>query len=298
MSRLLPLLAWQARAREPEEGVAALAERLTGLLADFPETRLVVLPEYHLTAVHGTPDQRVQRYRELVEPIDGERVTELREVARDLGIWLVPGTFPEAGPNGELYNSTVLLGPDGGVHGVYRKIFPWRPFEPFDMGTGFTVADVDGIGRVGFAICYDLWFPEVIRQLAWLGAELVILPTQTSTRDREQELVLARAAAIANQVFVLSLNAATPSGVGRSLLVDPEGRVRWQAPSEVAGVYTDVIDLDEVSRVREHGTCALNRMWHQFGTNDPEILLPAYGGSIRPGSWLPGSRRDAHGTDQ
>lgn len=291
MSRLLPLLAWQVSAREPGEGPVALTERLAELLVDFADTRLVVLPEYHLTAVHGTPAQRAQRYRELAQPLDGARVTDLREAARELGIWLVPGTFPEAGPQGELFNTTVLLGPDGQLHSVYRKIFPWRPFEPFDMGTQFTVAQIPGVGRVGFAICYDLWFPEVIRQLAWLGAELVILPTQTSTRDREQELVLARAAAIANQVFVLSLNAATPSGVGRSLLVDPEGRVRFQAPSEVAGVYTDVIDLDEVDRVREHGTCALNRMWHQFGTNDPEVPLPAYGGSIRPANWLPNAER-------
>lgn len=287
MARLLPLLAWQAPAREPDAAVAELGDDLRTLLEDFPDTRLVVVPEYHLTTVGGSPTQRAARFRELAEPVDGPRLTAARDLARDLGVWLVPGTVPEAGPRGELFNTTALISPEGELAGVYRKIFPWRPFEPFDMGEQFTVVDIPGVGRVGFAICYDLWFPEVMRQLAWMGAEIVILPTQTSTRDREQELVLARAAAIANQIFVLSLNAAAPSGVGQSLLVDPEGRVRFQAPSENPAVFTDVLDLDEVTRVREYGTGALNRVWRQFRDGDPVIELPVYGGRFTPGTWMP-----------
>jgi formamidase len=53
---------------------------------------------------------------------------------------------------------------------------------------------------VGLAICYDGFFPEVIRQLAWLGAEVVIQPTLTTTSDREAELIAARANAIFNQL--------------------------------------------------------------------------------------------------
>lgn len=291
MARLLPLLAWQAAARKPDTAVSDLGDDLRTLLEDFPDTRMVVLPEYHLTAVDGSPTQRAEAFHKLAEPVDGPRLTAARDLARSLGVWLVPGTVPEAGPRGELFNTTALISPEGEVAGVYRKIFPWRPFEPFDMGEAFTVVEIPDVGRVGFAICYDLWFPEVIRQLAWMGAELVILPTQTSTRDREQELVLARAAAIANQVFVLSLNAAAPSGVGQSLLVDPEGRVRFQAPSENPAVFTDVLDLDEVRRVREHGTCALNRMWRQFREGDPVIDLPVYGGRLTPGTWLPQGMR-------
>ena len=53
---------------------------------------------------------------------------------------------------------------------------------------------------MGLAICYDGFFPEVIRQLAWLGAEVVIQPTLTTTSDREAELIAARANAIFNQL--------------------------------------------------------------------------------------------------
>ena len=72
--------------------------------------------------------------------------------------------------------------------------------------------DIPEIGRIGLAICYDGSFPETFRQLAWMGAEVVLQPNLTTTSDREQELVMARANAIFNQLYVVSLNAAAPAG--------------------------------------------------------------------------------------
>ena len=65
--------------------------------------------------------------------------------------------------------------------------------------------------------------------------------------------------------------------------------MRTQAPSEAPAILTDVIDLDEVERVRTYGTCGLNRLWSQFRTGDAVLDLPAYGGSIDPQTWEPGS---------
>src|SRR5699024_1033842 len=165
------------------------------------------------------------------------------------------------------------------------KIFPWRPFEPFHPGTEFVTFELDGRARVGLCICYDLWFPEVVRHLAWLGAELVVCPFQTSTRDRAHELILAQASAIQNQVFVLAVNAAAPVGTGQSILVDPQGIVRFQAPSEAAATLTDVIDLDAVALTREYGTAGLNRLWAQVQPGDPAVPLPLYQGSIDARRW-------------
>ncbi|MBX6384205.1 MAG: carbon-nitrogen hydrolase family protein, partial [Microbispora sp.] len=150
----------------------------------------------------------------------------------------------------------------------------------------FVVADLPGVGRIGLSVCYDAWFPEVARHLAWLGAEVIVNPVMTTTADRAQELVLARANAIANQVFVVSVNTAAPVGTGRSLVADPEGRVRVEA-GEAATVLTDVIDLDDVTRVRRHGTAGLNRVWSQFTDADPPLELPLYQGRIDPGRWKP-----------
>ena len=164
----------------------------------------MVYPEYNVCAVEGDPDGRREAYEALAEPLDGPRVTELREIAREANVWLLPGTVPERGDDGGLYNTAVVIAPDGTLAAGYRKMFPWRPFEPFKPGDRFVVFDMPGVGRIGLAICYDIWYPEVSRQLAWMGAELIIFPAQTSTCDRAQELVLARANAIANQVFVVA----------------------------------------------------------------------------------------------
>lgn len=283
----LPVVCVQVPARDPATATDEVGTELSALLQEFPRTRLVVYPEYHTCGVPGSPQERREGYEELAEPLTGPRVRRLGEVARSVGVWLAPGTVIERGPSGELFNTAVVFSPDGDLVGAYRKIFPWRPFEPFTSGSEFVVFDIPDVGRIGLSICYDIWFPEVARQLAALGAEVVLCPAQTSTSDREQELILARASAIQNQVFVLSVNAAAPSGTGRSIIVDPEGLVRAQAPSETATYLTDVLDLATVSRVREHGSCGLNRMWEQVRQEDAEIRLPLYDGTITADRWPP-----------
>jgi predicted amidohydrolase len=195
----------------------------------------------------------------------------------------------DADAPGAVFNTAVAFSPEGRLVASYRKIFPWRPYEIFAPGDRFVVFDVPEVGRLGFCICYDAWFPEVCRHLAWRGAEVVVNPTQTTTSDRAQELVLARANAIVNQVFVVSVNAAAPLGVGRSLVVDPEGRVRVAADDPSPAVLTDVLDLDEVTRVRQFGTAGLNRMWEQFTDADRPLDLPLYEGRIDPARWRPRS---------
>jgi formamidase len=114
-----------------------------------------------------------------------------------------------------------------------------------------------------------------------MGAEAVIQPTLTTTSDRGAELVMARANAIFNQLYVVSVNAAAPAGLGRSLIVDPEGIVRLEA-GDGEELLTDVVDLDAVTRVRRFGTAGVSRIWDQLDRQGPEIELPMYGGSIQP----------------
>jgi formamidase len=141
--------------------------------------------------------------------------------------------------------------------------------------------DVDGVGRIGLAICHDGAFPEVFRQLAWDGAEAILQMVLTGTSDRDVELVLARAGAYANQVHVVNVNAASPVGGGRSLVVDPEGTVRYEAGSGEE-VLTTVLDLDAVRLVRSRGAFGLNRLWEQLDRHGAELELPMYGGRYRP----------------
>jgi formamidase len=80
---------------------------------------------------------------------------------------------------------------------------------------------------------------------------------------------------------MVSLNAAAPAGLGRSLIVDPEGMVRLGA-GDSEEMLTDVLDLDAVDRVRRFGTAGVSRMWEQILRAGPGIELPMYGGSVQP----------------
>ena len=264
MQRILPLIAAQAAPRLIGEPVSAFADEVKAALETKPDSKLVVFPELHLFG-DGNPDrQRTEALQDSAEPLDGPRVKELQQLAADLGIWLVPGSVCERGPEGQLFNTQLVLSPEGELAGYYRKIFPWRPFEPYDPGDRFTTVDLAGIGRVGLNICYDAWYPEVSRQLAWMGAEVILNVVKTTTPDRRQELVLAKANAIVNQVFVVSVNCAGPTGQGKSIIVDPEGNTIAEAGDDAPVLLTADLDLAAVDHVRTHGTENLNRPWSQF----------------------------------
>ena len=246
----------------------------------MPHAQLAVLPELHLSAPPSTLEEHSGYAREVAVEIPGPLTEALGRIAAESEIWLVPGSVYELASDGRVHNTAVVLAPDGELVASYRKVFPWQPHETCAPGEEFVTFDIPEVGRVGLAICYDGSFPETFRQLAWMGAELILQVNLTTTSDREQELVMARANAIFNQLYVVSLNAASPAGVGRSLIADPEGLVRV-ASGAGEEMLTDVLDLEAVERVRRFGTAGVSRMWEQMLREGPGIELPMYGGPVR-----------------
>jgi predicted amidohydrolase len=268
--------------------VTAFAAHVHAVRSQIAGPALLVYPEIHLFGTEDRPTaERKRLLRDAAEPLDGELVTRLGEIARDAGAWLVPGSVCELRPGGEPFNTALVFSPDGDLVGTYRKVFPWRPYERFTPGDRFVTVDIPDTGRIGLSICYDAWFPEVSRHLAWMGADVIVNVVKTTTPDRAQEIVLARANSIVNQVFTVSVNCAGPVGMGQSLLVDPEGAVLQESTDATPGVLYQTLDLGHVDRVREFGTAGTNRMWSQFLTTDAPIELPLYSGRIDPNDWTP-----------
>ncbi len=257
------------------------ADRVRAVRATFPHVQLVVVPELMLAAEAPLLQARADWMREAAVTVPGPLTDRICALARETGLWLVPGSLYERAADGRVHNTAIAVSPAGEIAAAYRKIFPWQPYETTVPGSEFVVFDLPGIGRAGLAVCYDGSFPETARQLAWLGAEVIIQPTLTTTRDREMELVCARANAWTNQVYVVNVNAADPAAVGASAIVDPEGIVRQQAAGGEE-ILVDVLDLDTVTRVRTHGSAGLNRPWEQLARYGRDIHLPAYGGSFLP----------------
>ena len=246
---------------DPAATLRRLGERVGRVRELAPSAQLVMLPELHLAALPPALEAHGGK-AELAVDVPGPLTDELGEIARANGIWLVPGSVYERGEGDRVHNTCLVLSPDGELVARYRKVFPWQPHETTAPGDAFVTFDIPEVGRIGLSICYDGSFPETCRQLAWLGAEVVLQPSLTTTSDRNQEIVMARANAIFNQLYVVSLNAGSPAGLGRSLIADPEGSVRLQA-GDGEEVLTDVLDLDAVTRVREYGTAGVSRLWEQ-----------------------------------
>lgn len=276
--------------RAPLHGPNVLTDLRTDVertLALHPELDMLVYPELHLQGVDRLPhDEQPAALAQMALPLDDPFVGRIGEVAAEFGIWLCPGSIGEDGGVDGQYNTQLLFSPDGTLTASYRKMFPWRPFEPHRPGTEFVVSPIDGHGVFGLSNCYDAWFPEHSRHLAWMGADAIINIVKTTSQDRDQELVLARANAIVNQVYMLSVNCAEPVGRGHSIAVDPEGHVLAEAG---AGEDTLIVRVDSghIQRVRTRGTAGTNRVWSQFAPDDDPISLPLYDGNIEPQRWSP-----------
>src|SRR4051794_6648655 len=259
-------------AQDPGATLDAFVAAVHGAHALFDDLDLVLAPELHLSALGPLLTEPAEYADEVAVEIPGPLTDSLGELARETGLWLVPGTVYERTADG-VANSAIVISPDGELIGLYRKCFPWQPYECTQPGDRVMTFDIPDVGRVGLMVCYDGMYPELPRQLAWWGAEVILQPTLTTTTDREAETVVARANAIVNQIAVVNLNAASPAGVGRSVFVGPEGEVRVNAGSGEE-VLVDVIDLGGVERVRRTGSFGMNPLWEQGARPAESLTLP------------------------
>ena len=254
------------------------------LTKSFPWVQLIM---YHELVVPGLDQFVTSENRDWVitnaESIPGSLTERLCNLARDLNRWLIPGSMYELDGD-KLYNTAVVISPEGEIVQKYRKMFPWLPYEDgITPGNEFCVFDIPNVGRFGLCICYDMWFPEVVRSLVWKGAEVILQPTLTPTSDRELELVMCRANALFNQCFFISINGVGTWGGGRSTMINPDGRILQEASTNQT-ILTEMIDLDHTTRTREFGTIGLAQTLKQL--RDSDHYFPVYeDGRLAKGSF-------------
>jgi len=244
----------------------AVAERLVREAAGGG-AELVALPEKWNLLAEGAV------LAEGAESLQGPSLTAARGWARELGIHLLAGSISERGEElGRAFNTSVLIGPDGGDLGAYRKI---HMFDVDAGGVSYRESDHEQPGEepvtapvadltAGLTVCYDLRFPELFRILALRGARLILVPSAfTLATGRDHWEVLLRARAIENQLFVIAPNQvgeAPPhySSFGRSMVVDPWGVVLATA-ADGEGVVAAELDFDSQDRVRGSLPALANR---------------------------------------
>jgi predicted amidohydrolase len=231
---------------------------------------LAVFPEATLTRF-GTD------LRAAAEPLDGPFCSGLAEAAKETRVALVAGVF-EPAPDGRVYNTAVLIDGDGTLVTSYRKLhlfdaFAQRESDLVAPGSAVVAASLAGVS-VGVQICYDIRFPELTRALAVGGASLITVSAawQAGLFKEEHWVTLLRARAIENTVWIAAVGQVpdggekptrAPTGVGRSMLIDPLGVVRCDL-GPAAGVAVINADMSLVESVRKTLPSLANRRADMF----------------------------------
>ena len=222
--------------------------------------------------------------KELVEKqktdIPGPISSRFAELARELGIWLLAGSIHEnIADQPRTYNTSLLFDREGNEAARYRKLhlydvqIPGRvdSLESRTIAPGSEMVTVDIEGHTtGLTICYDIRFPEMYRELANRGAELVFMPAAfTLFTGKDHWEVLLRARAIENQCFMLAsgqqgVNKKGEATYGRSMIVDPWGTVLATAPDGNGYAMAD-LDFGTMERIRRELPSLANRRRDIFG---------------------------------
>lgn len=284
--RPLPVALIQTKPEKtPQETLSRAVELVAQAAKDG--AKLVCLPELFLTPYFCQTEEH--RFFDLAEPIPGPTTQALGEVARRTGASIVAPLF-ERRAAGIYHNSSALIGPDGTILDLYRKMhIPDDPgyyekfyFTPGDLG--FKSAETQG-AQVGVLICWDQWYPEAARLTALAGAEILVYPTAIGWHPFEKAefgqkqqaawTTIQRSHAVANGCYVLSINrigheriAPDAPGIefwGSSFICDPFGEILVQGSSDREEILHAELDLSLVEETRRHWPFLRDRRIDAYG---------------------------------
>jgi N-carbamoylputrescine amidase len=209
------------------------------------------------------------RHFKLAESIPGPTTDALSTVAAEREIVIIASLF-ERRSAGIYHNTAVVIDADGAIAGKYRKMhIPDDPlyyekfyFTPGDLGfPSFQTR----YARVGALVCWDQWFPEGARLAALSGAQILFYPTAigwipnepraVARRQRDAWELIQRSHAIANGVYVASVNRVGREGKikfwGRSFVAGPLGEIVARAGGEREQIVLARCDLDRIEETRQ-----------------------------------------------
>lgn len=205
------------------------------------------------------------RPRDAAEDPGGPSMSMLKRIAEEYDVYIVAGSILEHTRKGLPLNTCFFIAPGGRIAARYSKMHlfdihvPGRiRFEESKFmrpGDHATVADTP-FGRIGFAICNDLRYPELFRKMALAGARIIFVPSAfTKFTGRDHWIALNRVRAIENQCYIVAVNQSgkNAQGVrffGSSVVVDPWGRVLAEGPPKGDTLITCAIDPALVDSIR------------------------------------------------
>ena len=215
-----------------------------------PNMDLVVFPEYSLHGLSMNTDPAIMCR------LDGPEVAAMRAACIEQRIW---GCFSimEFNPNGNPYNSGLIIDDRGQLALYYRKLHPWVPVEPWEPGNrGIPVIDGPRGARLALIICHDGMFPEMARECAYKGAEIMIRTAGYTAPIRHSWKITNQANAFQNLMITASVclcgSDGTFDSMGEGMFVDFDGTPLVEGSSRPDEIITSEVRPDRVREARQH----------------------------------------------
>ena len=214
----LPTVATKADLAVQTRRICAM---VTKAKRSVPATDIVVLPEYSL---HGLS---MDTNPEIMCTLDGPEVAAFKEICRKEKVW---GCFSimEYNPYGNPYNSGIVVDDMGTIKLYYRKMHPWVPVEPWEPGNlGIPVCDGPNGSKLALIICHDGMFPEMARECAYKGANIMLRPAGYTAPIRHSWRITNQANAFCNLMYTASVclcgTDGTYNSMGEGMIVNFDG---------------------------------------------------------------------------
>ncbi|MDO8385272.1 MAG: formamidase [Polaromonas sp.] len=249
---VLGLVQLQLPVVETPAQLAAQTQRICDMVAKARRNQatmdLVVFPEYSL---HGLS---MSIAPELMVSLDGPEVAAFRQACIDNQIW---GCFSimEANPGGNPYNSGLIIDASGAVQLYYRKLHPWVPVEPWEPGNlGVPVCDGPNGSKLALIICHDGMFPEMAREAAYKGAEIIIRTAGYTAPIRHSWKITNQANAFCNLAVTANVcmcgSDGTFDSMGEGMFCNFDGTVLVEGGGRADEIITAEVRPDLVREAR------------------------------------------------